>query len=169
MWKLDHKEGWTPKNWYFWAVVLEETLESPLNWKEIKPVNPKRNQSWIFIRETDAEAEAPVLWPPIAKNQLVGKDPNAGKDWRQEMGMTEDEMVEWHRWLSGHEFEQALVDNEGQGNLVLSMGSKELNMTVPLNNNSIHFTLCFKMNKLLLHKPCQVSWGNHLVQAVLYS
>ena len=84
MWELNHKEGWAPKNWCFWTVVLEKTLESPLDSKKIKPVNPKGNQSWIFIGRTDAEAEAPILWPPDAKSQLTGKDPNAGKDWRQE-------------------------------------------------------------------------------------
>ena len=109
MWELDHKEGWAPKNLCFWTVVLEKTLESPLDCKEIKPVNLKGNQSWIFIGRTDAKAEAPILWPPDMKNWLTGKDPDAGKDWRQEeKGMTEDEMVGWHHWLSGHEFEQAL-------------------------------------------------------------
>ena len=108
MWELDHKEGWATKNWCFWTVVLEKTAESPLDCKDSKPVNPKENQSWIFIERTDAEAEAPVLWPPDAKSWLIGKDPDAGKDWRQEKGMTEDEMVEWHHWLDGHEFEQAL-------------------------------------------------------------
>ena len=84
MWELDHKEGWTPKNWCYWTVVLQKTLESPLDWKEMKPVNPKGDQLWIFIRRTDAEAEASVLWPPDAKSGLIGKDPSAGKDWGQE-------------------------------------------------------------------------------------
>ena len=93
MWELDHKEGWTPKNGCFWTVVLEKSLERPLDHEEIQPVDPKGNQSWIFIGRTDAEAEIPVLWPPDAKNWLVGKDPDAGKDWRQEeKGMTEDEI-----------------------------------------------------------------------------
>ena len=87
MWELDHKEGWAPKNWCFWTVVLEKTLESPLDWKEIKPVNPKGNQCWIFIGRTDAEAEAPIIWPPDGKSWLTGKDPDAGKDWRQEKGI----------------------------------------------------------------------------------
>ena len=109
MWELDHKEGWALKNWCFWTVVLENTLESPLDSKEIKSVNPKGNQSWIFTGRTDAEAEAPMLWPPHAKSWLTGKNPDAGKDWRQEeKGMAEDEMVGWHYWLNGHEFEQAL-------------------------------------------------------------
>ena len=94
MWELDYKEVWMLKNWCFWTVVLEETLESPLDCKEIKPVNPKRNQSWIYIRRTDAEAETPTVWPPDAKSWLIGKDLDAEKDWRQEeKGMTEDEMV----------------------------------------------------------------------------
>ena len=108
MWELDYKESWAPKNGCFWTVVLKKSLESPLNCKEIKVVNPKWNQSWRFIGRTDAEAEAPVLWPPDAKNWLIGKDPDAGKDWRQEeKGTTEDEIVGWHHQLYGHEFEQA--------------------------------------------------------------
>ena len=106
IWELDYKENWVPKNWCFWTVVLEKTLESPLDCKEIKPVNPKENQSWIFIGRTDAEAETPILWPPDAKSWLIGKGPNTGKDWGQEeKGMTEDEMVGGHHWLNGHEFE----------------------------------------------------------------
>ena len=97
MWELDHKESWVLKNWCFWTVVLEKTLESPLDCIEIQPVHPKGNQSWIFIGRTDAKAEAPILWPPDVKSWLIGKDPDAGKDWRQEeKGMTEDEMVGWH-------------------------------------------------------------------------
>ena len=104
MWELDYKESWVLKNWCFWTVVLEKTLESPLDWKKIKPVNSK-NQSWIFIGRTDAEAETPILWPPD-ENWLIGKDPDAGKDWRwEEKGMTEDEMVGWHYRLDGNEFE----------------------------------------------------------------
>ena len=99
-------ESWVLKNWCFWTVVLEKTLEGPLDCKEIQPVHLKGNQSWIFIGKTDAEAEAPILWPPDAKNWLIGKDPDTGKDWRQEeKGMTEDEMVGWHHQLNGHEFE----------------------------------------------------------------
>ena len=113
---LTRKNGWGPYNLCLWTVVLEKTLESPLDNKEIKPVNPKGNQSWIFIESTDAEA--PILWPPAMKSWLFGKDPDAGKDWSQEeKQMTEDEMVGWHRWLNGHEFEQTLGDSEGQGSL----------------------------------------------------
>ena len=114
---LDHKEGWVPKNWCFWIVVLEKTLESPLDCKEIQPVCPKGNQSWIVIGRTDGEAETPILWPPDVKNWLIWKDPDAGKDWRREKGMTEDEMVGWHHWLDSHEFEQALGFGDGQGGL----------------------------------------------------
>ena len=106
MWELDQKVGWVPKNWCFPIVVLEKILESPLDCKEIHPVNLKGNQLCIFIGRTDAETETPILWPPDAKNWLTGKDPDAGKDWRwEEKGMTEDEMVGWHHWLNEHEFE----------------------------------------------------------------
>ena len=115
---MDNKEGWASKNWYFRTIVLEKTPESPLDCKEIKPVNPKGNQSWIFTGRTDAEAEAPILWVHDVKNRLIGKDPDAGKDWGQEeKGVTENEMVEWHHWLNGHESEQAPGDSEGQGSL----------------------------------------------------
>ena len=104
-WELNHKESWAPKNWCFWTVVLEKTLESPLDCKEIQPVNPEGNQSWMFIGRTDVEAETTILWSPDVKNRLIGKDPDAGKDWKQEKkGTTEDEMVGWHHWLSGHGF-----------------------------------------------------------------
>ena len=106
MWKLDYKENWAPKNWCFWTVVLEKTLENPLDYKEIKPVHPKRNQSWIFTVRTDVEAETPILWPPDVKSWLTGKDPDAGEDWRwEEKWMTEDEMVGWHYWWDGNKFE----------------------------------------------------------------
>ena len=117
MWELDYKESWAQKNWCFWTVVLEQTLESPLDCKGIQPVPPKGDQSWVFIGRTDAEAETPILWPPDMKNSLIGEDPEAGKDWRQEKRMTEDEMVGWHHLLDGHEFEQALGVGDGQGSL----------------------------------------------------
>ena len=138
MWQLDYKESWAPKNWGFWTVVLEKTLESPLVGKEIKPVNYKGNQSWIFLGRTDAEAEASILWPPHAKNYLIGQDPDAEKDWRQdEKGMTEDEMVGWHDQFNGHRFEQTPGDSEGQGNLACCSpwGHKESDTTEWLNNN----------------------------------
>ena len=123
MWELNYKEGWALKNWCFWTVMLENTFESPLDGKEIKSVNPKGNQSWIFIGRTDTEAEAPIHWPPEAKNWLIGKDPDAGKDWRQEeKGMTEDEMIGWHHQLYGHEFEQVPGVGDGQGSLAAVHG-----------------------------------------------
>ena len=106
MWELNHKEGWVSKNWCFWTVALEKTLESPLDCKEIKHDTPKGNQSWLFIGNTDAETEAPILWPPSTKNWLVREDPGAGKDWSQEeMGAKEEELFGWHHRLDGHEFE----------------------------------------------------------------
>ena len=134
MWELDHKESWAPENWCFWTVVLEKTLESPLDCKEIKPVNPKGNQSWIFTGRTDAEAL--ILWPPDAKNWLIGKDSDAGKDWRQEeKGMTEDEMVGWHLRLDGQKFERAPGDDDRSESLACSSswGSKESDTTEQLN------------------------------------
>ena len=133
-WELDYKEGWAPKNWCFSTVVLEK---SPLDCKEIKPVNPEGNQSWILIGRTDAEA--PILWPPDAKSWLIRKDPDAGKDWRREQkGMTEDEMVGWHHQLSGHEFEKAPGDGEGQGSPACCSpwGHKESDTTERLNSNN---------------------------------
>ena len=116
MWELDHKEGWVLKNWLFWTVLLEKTLESPLDCQEIQSVHSKGSQSWIFIRRTDAGAEAPIFWSPDAKSRLIGKDLDAGKDWRQEdKGTIEDEMVGWHHRFNGHE--QAPGDGEGQGRL----------------------------------------------------
>ena len=117
-WELDRKEGWAPKNCCFQTMQLEKTLESLLDNKEIKPVNPNGNETWIFIGRTDVEAEALILWPPDGKSRLIGKDPDAGKDWGQEeKGPTENEMVGWHHWLNGHEFEQAPGYGEGQGGL----------------------------------------------------
>ena len=129
MWELDYEESWVLKNWWFWPVVLEKTLESPLECKEIKPVNPKGNQSWIFTGRTDTEVETSMLWPPDAKNWLIWKGPDAGKDWRQgEKGMTEDEMVGWHHWLDGHEFEQAPGSwwLTGKPGVLQSMGSQRV-------------------------------------------
>ena len=135
MWELDHKEG-SAQNWCFWTVVLEKILESPLGSDDIIQVHIKGNKFWIFIGRTDAEAETLILWPPDVKNGLIGKDTDAGKDWRQEeKGTIEDEMLGWHHWLYGHEFEQSLGVGDGQGSLVCcsSWGRKELNMTEWLN------------------------------------
>ena len=134
--RVDHKESWALKNWCLWTVVLEKTLESPLDDKEILPVHPKGNQSWVLIGRTDAEAETPILWPHDAKNWLIGKNPDSGKDWRQEeKGTTEDEMVGWHHRLDGHEFEQAPVVGDGQGSLACCSpwGGKESDTTERLN------------------------------------
>ena len=129
MWAFDHKEGWALKSWCFWTVVLENILENPLDCK-IKLVNPKGNQSWIFIRRTNAEA--PILWSPDGNSRLIGKDPDAGKNWEQEeKEVTEDEMVGWHYWMKEHEFEQALGDSGGQRSLVSCSpwGCKEFDTT----------------------------------------
>ena len=136
MWELGYKESWAPKNWCFWTVVLEKTLESPLDCKDIQPVHSEGDQSWDFFGRNDVKAETPVLWPPDAKNWLMGKDHDAGKDWRQEeKGTTEDEMARWHHWLDAHEFEQALGVGDGQGSLACCSpwGSKESDTTEQLN------------------------------------
>ena len=136
MWELDYKESWALKNWCFWAVVLEKTLESPLDYKKIQPVHPKGNQSWMFIGRTDVEAETPILWPPDVKSWLIGKDPDAGKDrGQEEKGTTEDEMVGWHHWLDGHEFGWTPGVGGRRGGLVFCSpwDCKELDMTERLN------------------------------------
>ena len=134
MWELDHKESWASKNWCFWTVVLEKTLESPLDCKEIQPSILKEISPEYSL---DAEAEAPILWPPDAKKWLIWKDPDAGKDWRQEdQGMTEDEMVGWHHWFSGHEFEPTPGSGEGQGSLACCSPWGLKNQT-QLNNKNI--------------------------------
>ena len=148
MWDLDCEESWVLKNWCFWTVLLEKTLESPLDCKEIQPVHSKEDQSWVFIGRNDAKAETPILWPPHAKSWLIGKDPNAGRDWGQEeKGMTEDEMAGWHHWLNGHEFEQAVGVGDGQGSLSCCSpwGHKELDMTEQLN-------------WLIIYKYTNVTW-----------
>ena len=115
---MDYKESWAPKKWYFWTVMLEKTLESPLDWKEIQPVHPKGDQSWVFIGRIDAEAETPILWPPDVKSWLIWKDSDSGKDWRwEEKETTEDVMAGRHHWLNGHEFELTLGVGDGQGGL----------------------------------------------------
>ena len=139
MWELDHKESWAPKNWCFWTAVVK-ILESPLDSKEIQPVHPKGNRSCIFIGRTDAKAETPILWPPDAKNWLTGKDPDAGKHWRQEeKGTTADEMVRWHHWLNEHEFEKAPGVGDGQGRLACCSprGHKESDTNGWLNRTEL--------------------------------
>ena len=149
MWELDHKES-RVKNWCFWTVALEKTLESPLDCKGIQPVHPKGNQSWVLIGKTDVEAENPILWPPDEKNWLIGKDPDAGKDWGQEeKGTTEDEMVGWHHRLNGRGFEWTAEVGDGQGGLACcdSWGCKESDMTEQLNWVSVWSSLVIKSIK----------------------
>ena len=139
-WELDNKEGRVPNNWCFRTMVPEKTLESPLESKEIKLVNLKGNHSWIFIGRTDAEAEAPILWPLDGNSWLIGKDPDAGKDWRQkDKRVTKDKMVGWHHQFNGHELGQTLGDGEGWGNLACysPWGHEDLNMTWWLTNNNL--------------------------------
>ena len=156
--ELDHKEGWTPKNWCFWTVVLEKTLESPLDCKEIKPVHPKGNQLWIFTGRMDTEAEAPIFWPPEVKGQFIRRDSDAGKDWRQEeKGMTEDEMVGWYHRLNGHELQQDPGACDGQGSVVCCSpwGYKELDMTEWLNwteSRPLQITLYVFMSSMNIFK-----------------
>ena len=162
MWELDCKESWMPKNWCFWTVVLEKTLESPLDYKEIKPVNPKGNQSWIFIGRTDSEAETPIFCPPDVKNWLTGKNPDAGKDWRQqEKRTTEDEMIGWHHWYNAHEFERAPGVGDGQGSLVCcsQWGCKESDTNEWLN----WIELCMSYSLHLL----SFDYANHILYVVL--
>ena len=136
MWELDCEEGWAPKNWCFWTVVLEKTLQSPLDCKEIQPVLSEEDQPWVFFGRNDAKAETPVLWPPHVKSWLIGKDSDAGRDWEQEeKGSTEDEMAGWHHWLDGHASEWTLGVGDGQGGVACgsSWGHKELDTTEWLN------------------------------------
>ena len=136
MWQLDYKESRASKNWCFWTVVLEKTLESPLDCKKIQTIHPKGDQSWVFIGRTDAEAETPILWPPDVKNWLIWKDPGAGKDWRpEEKGTAEDEIFGWHHRLNGHEFGWTPGVGDGQGGLAYCSpwGHKESDKTERLN------------------------------------
>ena len=152
MWELDYKESWALKNWCFWTVVLEKTLESPLDCREIQPVHPKGDQSWVFIGRTDVEAEIPILWPPHAKSWFIGKDFDAGRDWGQEeKGTTEDEMVGWHHRLNVQEFGWTPGVGDGQGGLVCcnSWGHKESDMTEWLNWTELNG---------VSHRYCQ--WNN---------
>ena len=136
MWELDYKESWTQKNWCFWTVVLENTLETPVACKEIQQVHPKGDKSWVFIEGTDVEAETPILWPPDGESSLIWKDPDAGEDWGQEeKGTTEDEMVGWHHCHNGHGFGWTLGVGDGQGGLACCgfWGRKESDLTEWLN------------------------------------
>ena len=135
MWELDCEESWAPKNWCFWTVVLQKTLESPFDCKEVQLVHPKGDQSWVFTGRTDAKAETAILCPPHAKSWLIGKDSDAGRDWRQQKGMTEDEMVGWHHWLDGCEFDWTPGVGDGQGGMTCcdSCDRKESDTTEQMN------------------------------------
>ena len=175
MWELDCEESWAPKNWWFWTVVLEKTLEGPLECKEIQPAHSKGDQSRVFIGRTDAEAETPILWPPHAKSWLIVKDSDAGRDWGQEeKGMTEDEMAGWHHWLDGHGFGWTPGVGDGQGGLACcsSWGSKEsdttdwLNWTEPHSWNSVHplkrIDLC-----VLRHRAVHVMCSGEFLKCII--
>ena len=152
MGELDYKERLAPKNWCFWTVVLEKTLENPLDCKEIQQVNPKGNQSWVFIGRTGAETETPTLWPPDVKNWLIGIDPDAGKDWRrEEKGTTEDEMVGWYHRREGHNFEWAQGVGDGQGSLACCSpwDRKELDTTEGLNWSKGEFIYSLPLSWIL--------------------
>ena len=170
MWELDCEESWAPKNWCFWTVVLEKTLESPLDCKEIQPVHPKGDQSWMFIGRTDVEAETPIFWPPDAKSWLIWKDPDAWKDWGQEeKGMTEDEMVRWHHWLNGYGLWWTPGVGDGQGGLaccgswdrrVRHDWATELNWSEPQSTSSLVFADCIELLHLGLkeYNQCDFRW-----------
>ena len=161
MWELDCEESWVLKNWCFWTVVLEKTLESPSECKKIQSVHPKGDQSWVFIGKTDFEAETPILWPPYVKSWLIGKDPDAGRDWGQEeKGTAEDEMAGWHHRLDGHEFGLTPGVGDGQGGLACcnSWRGKESDTTERLNWTTI-FTKsqqCFRYSSNL--KKCLLTF-----------
>ena len=157
MWELDCEESWAPKNWCFWTVVLEKTLERPLDCKEIQPVHPKGDQSWVFFGRNDAKAETPVLWPPHAKRWLIGKDSDAGRDWGQEeKGMTEDEMAGWHHRLDGRESEWTPGVGDGQGGLACcdSWGRKESDTTERLNWTELNWRISLLFLALPWHPDC---------------
>ena len=166
MWELDCEESWAPKNWCFWTVVLEKTLEGPLDCKEIQPVHSEGDQPWVFFGRTDAEAETPVLWPPDAKSWFIGKDSDAGRDWGQEeKGTTKDEMAGWHHRLDGREFEWTPGDGDGQGGLACwdSWGRKESNTTERLNwtelNMACRRQYLSSLTRDWTHIPCNGSMG----------
>ena len=167
MWELDYKESWVLKNWCFWTVVLEKILESPLGCKEIKAVNLQGNQFWIFIGKTDVEAEAPILWPPDAKNWLIGKDPDDGKEWRyEEKRMTEDEMIGWNHRLNGHQFEQGLGIWQGDltelnidGQFLMNLKQERELKCFTEQYMTIHIFFAFTYIFGMLHLKCH--WWNN--------
>ena len=154
--ELDCEESWAPKNWCFWTAVLEKTLESPSDCKEIQPVHSKGDQSWVFFGRNDAKAETPVLWPPHIKSWLIGKDADAGRDWGQEeKGTAEDEMAGWHHWLDGHDFEWTPGVGDGQGDLACcsSWGCKESDMTERLNWTELNWMYFSPLHCFLFDEP----------------
>ena len=159
MWELDCEEGWALKNWCYWTVMLEKTLESPLDCKEIQPVHSKGDQPWVFFARNDAEAETPVLWPPHAKSWLIGKDPDAGRDWGQEeKGTTENEMIGWHHWLNGREFGWTPGVGDGQGDLACcnSWGRKESDTSERLNWTELTYILGFPGGSVIKNPPADI-------------
>ena len=161
MWELDCEESWAPKNWCFWTVVLEKTLESPLHCKEIQAVHPKGDQSWVFFGRNDTEAETPILWPPHVKSWLIGKDPDGGRDWGQEeKGTIEDEMARWHHWLDGRESQWTPGVGDGQGGLACcdSWGSKESDTTEGLNWTEVIWLVIY----FRVHPGC-CKWQNFIL------
>ena len=161
MWELDYKGSWVPKNWCFWTVVLEKTLENPLDCKEIQPVHPKGDQAWVFIGRTDAEAETPVLWPPPVTSWLIGKDPDAWRGWvQEEKGMTEDEMAGWHHRLDGHGFEWTPGVGDGQGGLACcdSWGRKESDTTEQLTWTGLNISLLLYQEFLIGVYKWHIIW-----------
>ena len=169
IWELDYKESWALKNWCFWTVVLEKSLESPLDFKEIQPVHPEGNQSCIFIWRTDAEVETPILWSPHATNWLIGKDRDVGRDWRQEeeKGMTEDEIVGWHHQLNGHEFEQTLGVSDGQETWCAAIhGSQRVGQDWAIELIGDHMIISIEIlgemnpNDSLIHESLLLLWNS---------
>ena len=170
MWELDYKESWAQKNWCFWTVVLEKTLENPLDFKEIQPVHPKGDQSWVFTGGTDVEAETPKLWPPDVESWLIGKDPDAGKDWEQEeKGTTKDEMAGWYHWLYAHGFGWTLGVGDGQGGLVCcsSWGRKESDTTEWLNWTE--YSIVYIYHSFLIHSSADGHLGCFHILAIVNS
>ena len=154
MWELDYKESRVPKNWCFWTMVLDKTLESPLDSEEIQPVYPKGNQSWIFTGRTDAEAETPILWAPDVKNWLTGKHPDAEKDWvLEEKRKTEDEMVRWHHWHNGYEFEQTPGESEGQRSLLQFMGLQRVGHNLVTEQQDLNVFISSKVQIEVFNSP----------------
>ena len=168
MWELDHKESWALKSWCFWTVVLEKTLESPLDCKEIQPIHSKGNQPWIFIGRTDAEAEAPILWPPDVKSQLKGKDSDAEKDRRQEeKGVTEDEMAGW-TWLSGHEF---LADSgrwwrTGKPGMLQSMESQRAEYGLVIEQQLLFSATQMDLEVIVLSEVSQAEKDKYMISLI---